>query len=261
MTVAELYRFLSKKISPEYTASFDHDGLSCCPDGTRRVRRVLVALDATDTVIREVISGGYDVLLTHHPLLFRPIGALTAETTVPRKLLRLVAAGCSAMAFHTRLDAMPGGVNDVLAALLGIRNTEPFGVPGEPLCGRVGNLDHAVDAAEFAALVREKLHTDAVVLAGCGQVRRIAVLGGEGTDDIGAAKAAGAELYLSGRLGYHRMLDAPEDGMCMIEAGHYATEAPVLGVLADFVREADPEIAVSVRDVPALRIIGKGESV
>lgn len=255
MTVTELYRFLSEKIPPQYTASFDNDGLSCCPDGTRRVRRVLVALDATDAVVREAIGGGYDVLLTHHPLLFRPVGALTPEATVPRKLLRLAAAGCSAMAFHTRLDAMPGGVNDVLAALLGIRNTEPFGVAGEPMCGRVGTLDRAMDAAEFAALVREKLHTDAVVLAGHGQVRRIAVLGGEGADDIGAAKAAGAELYLSGRLGYHRMLDAPEDGMCMIEAGHYATEAPVLGLLADLVREADATIEVCVRNTPTLRII------
>lgn len=258
ITVAELYRFLSAKIPPQYTASFDNDGLSCCPDGTRRVRRVLVALDATEAVVREAISGGYDVLLTHHPMLFRPLSALNEETAVARKLLRLATAGCSAMAFHTRLDAMPGGVNDVLAALLGIRNTEPFGVAGEPLCGRIGHLDRSMDAAEFAALVRERLHTDAVVLAGSGQVRRIAVLGGEGADDIGAAKAAGAELYLSGRLGYHRMLDAPEDGMCMIEAGHYATEAPVLGLLADLVREAAPEVDICVRNTPALRIVTKG---
>lgn len=255
MTVAELYRVLSEKIPASYSASFDNDGLSCCPDGTRRVRRVLVALDATEENVRAAVRGNYDVLLTHHPMIFSPLRALTEEETVPRKLLALVHAGVAAMAFHTRLDAIPGGVNDVLAELFDLTDVTPFGVAGEPLCGRVGNLPQETEAEDFAALVREKLRTSAVVLAGGGKIRRVAVLGGEGKDDIGAARAAGADLFLSGRLGYHRMLDAPEDGMCMIEAGHYATEAPVLCRLADWVRELVPEAEVTVTDRATLRFI------
>lgn len=255
MTVTELYRALSEKIPASYSASFDNDGLSCCPDGTRRVRRVLVALDATEENVRRTAEENYDVLLTHHPLIFSPLMALTKEDTVSRKLLTLVAAGGSAMAFHTRLDALPGGVNDVLAELFDLSEVSAFGVAGEPLCGRIGNLPAEMEAADFAALVKEKLHTSAVVLAGGGKVRRVAVLGGEGKDDIGAARAAGADLFLSGRLGYHRMLDAPEDGMCMLEAGHYATEAPVLYRLAGWVRELVPGAEVTVKDEAALRIL------
>ncbi len=255
MTVTELYRALSERIPESYSASFDNDGLSCCPDGTRRVRRVLVALDATEENVRTAAEGNYDVLLTHHPLIFSPVRALNGETTVACKLLALATAGVAAMAFHTRLDALPGGVNDVLAGLFRLTEVTPFGVAGEPLCGRIGNLPEETEAADFAALVKEKLRTSAVVLAGSGKIRRVAVLGGEGKDDIGAARAAGAELFLSGRLGYHRMLDAPEEGMCMIEAGHYATEAPVLPVLAGFVRELIPDVEVKILDSAALRIL------
>lgn len=255
MTVAELYRALSERIPGEYSASFDNDGLSCCPDGTRRVRRVLVALDATEETVRTAADGNYDVLLTHHPLIFSPLKALNGEDAVSRKLLTLAAAGVAAMAFHTRLDALPGGVNDVLAGLFGLTDVTPFGVAGEPLCGRVGNLPQETEAADFAELVKEKLHTPRVILAGKGKVRRVAVLGGEGKDDIEAARAAGADLFLSGRLGYHRMLDAPEDGMCMIEAGHFATEVPVLALLAEFVRELTPGAEVTVLSTPTLHIL------
>lgn len=255
MKVTEFYRALSERVPQELAASFDNDGLSCCPDGTRCVHRVLVALDATEAVVERAVSGKYDVLLTHHPLLFRPISALTEERTVPRKLLRLAAGGVSAVALHTRLDAVTGGVNDVLAELLGVKNTTPFGVAGEPLCGRIGELEHEMEAADFARLVCERLGTDAVVLAGEGPVRRIAVLGGEGADDIAAAKAAGADLYLSGRLGYHRMLDAPEDGLLLIEAGHFATEVPVLKLLSRMVHEIDPTITVDVISTPTLKLI------
>lgn len=254
MTVTELYRALSERIPERYSASFDNDGLSCCPDGTRRVRRVLVALDATEENVRAAVEGKYDVLLTHHPLIFSPLTELGGGTTVSRKLLALATAGVAAMAFHTRLDALPGGVNDVLAGLFDLTEVTPFGTPGEPLCGRIGNLEAETEAADFAALVKEKLHTPAVVLAGSGKVRRVAVLGGEGKDEIGAARAAGADLFLSGRLGYHRMLDAPEEGMCMIEAGHYATEAPVLSRLEEMVRELVPDAEVRVTDEAALRI-------
>lgn len=258
MTVLEFYRALSERVPQSLCASFDNDGISCCSDGTRRVRRVLVALDATERIVESAIDGGFDLLLTHHPLLFRPITALTQEKAVPRKLLRLAASGVCAISLHTRLDAARGGVNDVLADLFSLQNVTPFGVEGEPMCGRIGELPAPLSAEAFAALVCEKLNTDAVVLSGSGMVRRIALLGGEGADDIAAARAAGADLYLSGRLGYHRMLDAPEEGLCMIEAGHFASEAPVLDALAALARDLLPDAVVEIDRTPALRIIKKG---
>ena len=118
--------------------------------------------------------------------------------------------------FHTRLDALDGGVNDCLCALLSLENVSAFGECG---IGRVGDLPTPMTAEELARLAKELLGADGVLLSECGKVcRRVAVLGGEGGDDIYAAISAGADTYISGRLGYHAMTDAPDMGINLIEA-------------------------------------------
>ena len=246
MTVEELYRFFENKIPRALGATWDNDGLCCAPAPAREVRRVLVALDPTAAAVERAVCGGYDVLLTHHPLLFRGIKALVPTGAVPNKLLRLACNGVAAMSFHTRLDAAHGGVNDILAAKLGLVDVQPFAPEGEVPCGRIGRLNAPMEAADFARRVKEVLGAPAVLLAGEGAVSKIAVCGGEGADFLDAAKAAGAELFLAGRIGYHRMLDAPEEGLLLIEAGHYATEYPVCDYLAQLAREADPTLVVDI---------------
>ena len=255
MTVEELYRFLEDKFPRTLSTEWDNDGLCCAPSPAKEVKRVLVALDPTAAVVEEAVRGGYDVLLTHHPLLFRGIKALVPTHAVPAKLLRLACAGVSAMSFHTRLDAVSGGVNDILAAKLGLADVQPFAPEGEVPCGRIGVLKAPMDANAFAQLAKDALGAPAVLLAGEGTVQKIAVCGGEGGDFVEAAKAAGADLFLSGRIGYHRMLDAPEEGLAMIEAGHYVTEFSVCAYLADTVREADPTIAVDVMPTTTLHTL------
>ena len=255
MTVEELYRFLEDKFPRTLSAEWDNDGLCCAPAPTKEVKRVLVALDPTAVVVEQAVRGGYDVLLTHHPLLFRGIKALVPTHAVPAKLLQLACAGVSAMSFHTRLDAVSGGVNDILAAKLGLAHVQPFAPEGEVPCGRVGVLKASMDAKAFAQLVKDALGAPAVLLAGEGTVQKIAVCGGEDSDFVEAARAVGADLFLSGRIGYHRMLDAPEEGLLMIEAGHYATEFPVCAYLADVVLEADPTIAVDVMPTHTLHTL------
>ncbi len=246
MTVQELYRFFEDKFPRELSAEWDNDGLCCVPDPSRKIARVLVALDPTEAAVEKAIEDGYDLLLTHHPLLFRGIKALVPTHTVPAKLLRLACAGVAAISFHTRLDAVGGGVNDILAERLGLSGVEPFAPEGEVPCGRIGMLKAPVDAEDFARHAKEVLGAPAVVLAGSGMVQKIAVCGGEGADFVGAAKAAGADLFLAGRIGYHRMLDAPEEGLLTVEAGHYATEFPVCEYLARLVREAIPAAEVEI---------------
>ena len=252
MIVKELYAYIEGVAPRALSAEWDNDGIACCTDAERPVKRVLVALDATEAVVDKAIDGGFDVLLTHHPLLFKGVKELTPAATVPRKLLKLIKADVTAMSFHTRLDAAEGGVNDILAATLGLENVKPFGPVGEEM-GRIGDLPKMLSATECAKTVCEKLQIPAVLLAGTGSVRRVAVLGGEGGDFVSAAKAAGADLFLAGRIGYHRMLDGAEEGIALIEAGHFATEVAICRRLAALVREADPAAFVEIYDVPAIK--------
>lgn len=254
MRIIDLYNEIEKKIPREYSCGWDNDGLSCCPDADAEVTGVLVALDPTEDAVAEAERRGYNFLLTHHPLLFRGLRAVDGEDTSSRKVIRLVRAGIAAASFHTRLDALPGGVNDTLAAVLGLTDVRPFGdgtgedgnPAGMPL-GRMGELAQTESFSDFCDRVKAVLHTPAVLCADGGRfIRRVAVLGGAGDGEIEAARAAGADVYLTGELRYHQLCDAPYAGMSLVAAGHYHTEFPVVSVLADMVRECAPDLPVAV---------------
>ncbi len=244
ITVSELYRKLDAAIPASLSCEWDNDGLMCCPKPDRACRRVLLALDITERVVDRAISEGFDAILSHHPLVFRPIGALTTEAPVPRKLIKLVENGISAMSFHTRFDATVGGVNDALAAAIGLKDPVPFGNEGEEM-GRVGEIEPCT-LSEFAEAVKKALGAPVVLASGEKTVRRVALLGGSGSDFVSAAKKAGADTYLSGELAYHHMSEARENGINLVTAGHYHTENVALPALAKLVKDADPDILTEI---------------
>ena len=256
MNIRELYEYLGRRIPRSLSCDWDNDGLMCCPDPDRQVRRVLIALDVTGEVADAAVDGEFDAVLSHHPLIFDPLRSLTPDDGTGAKLINLVRAGIGVMSFHTRLDALNGGVNDMLAEALGLSDIEPFGDgEGVPM-GRIGTLEHAVDPAEFGRTVKEALGAPGVLVAPCGRrCSRVAVLGGEGRDCIMPARAAGADTLVSGRLGYHRMVAAEELGINLIEAGHFYTEDPVCDRLAEMVAAADPTIETEYMKSCSLRLV------
>lgn len=246
MKVKELYDYLDARIPRSLSCEWDNDGLMCCPDGERKVKRVLVALDVTDKVCDTAIAGGYDVIVSHHPFIFKALKAINGEDNISAKAIKLIANGIAVMSFHTRLDAVSGGVNDMLAALLDLKNIEAFGEGGETL-GRIGELDSPMEISDFAKKVKDALHAPVVFYSETNiPVFRVAVLGGSGSDDIEVAKAAGADTYVSGELKYSRMTEASETGINLLEAGHFYTENPVCHVLKEVIIGADAEIKCDV---------------
>ena len=223
MTVRELYAALAARYPAALSAEWDNDGLMCSPDPDREVTLVLCALDVTDATVDEAIRIGADVILSHHPLIFRPLAALTPCDAVARRALRLIGAGISVLSFHTRADAAVGGVNDLLCDALGITARAPF---GEGDIGRIGTLAEGMPAAAFAARVKAALGAPFVLLGDAERpVSRVAVVGGSGKSEIAAAIAAGADTLLSGRLSYETVNEAREMGINLLEAGHFYTEA------------------------------------
>lgn len=247
MKVSELYQYLDARIPRALSCEWDNDGLMCCSAPERRVKRVLLALDITEEVVEIALREGYDAIVSHHPLVFRPVKALNGETGTERKLIKLIKHDIAAMSFHTRLDAVEGGVNDVLAHMLALGDIEPFGPEGEKM-GRVGTNPAPLPLNFFARSVGVVLGAPTVLYSGNKKVHRVAVLGGNGDDFIAAAIEAGADTLVSGRLGYHPMTDAKECGINLIEAGHYYTERPVLSALADMIKSADAEIETVIVD-------------
>ena len=268
MTVGALYAALEARIPASLSCPWDHDGLSCCPDPDAPVTGVLVALDATEDAVVLAAEQGCNVILTHHPMLFGGLAAVTPDTTEGRKTMFLVQNKIATMAFHTRLDTLAGGVNDILAARLGLADVTAFGCndnpAGEPM-GRVGTLPTEMSLTDFATAVKTALSVPAtlgtpyvehltpvapiVTFAESKNgktVHRVAVLGGAGEDEIAAAVAAGADTFVTGEIDYHKLCDAPYGDINLVAAGHYFTEFPVCTYLADLAAALCPDTPVHI---------------
>jgi dinuclear metal center YbgI/SA1388 family protein len=258
MTVRELYAELDRRIPRTLSCPWDNDGLLCCPDGQREVKRVLITLDVTARAVEYAIENGYDCIVSHHPFIFKGLKAIDEEGDISAKVVRLICEGISAMSFHTRLDAVEGGVNDTLCALLGLSDVEAFEEEGIPL-GRVGSLECEMSAQELALKVKSVLGAPFVLLSDAGvRSKRVAVLGGSGKDVIEAARASGADTFVSGRLDYHPLTDGAEkmrSPMNLIEAGHFYTEQPICGVLKEMIESIDQDICCDVYSSNVIKAI------
>ena len=246
MTVKELYEKFDKRIPPSLSEEWDNDGLMCSPDTSAEVKKALLTLDVTEEIVDFAIERSYDLIISHHPLIFRPVSHISEDNHVARKLIKLINNGISVFSFHTRLDKVTGGVNDTLASRIGLSELEKF---GEGELGRVGNLPREMELDEFLDIVKTSLSCDSVRFAnGYNVVRRVALVGGDGKDFVSDAIKTGADTYLSGRISYNLMEEAAELGINLIEAGHYHTEAPVLDFLAELLSTYDMSLTVDFAD-------------
>ena len=249
-TVKDILNWV-QTLAPTYMKeSWDNVGL-LCGDPRKPVTRVLVALDPFEHVCREAERVGAELIVTHHPLIFQAPKSVTTETSVGRSIMGLCAAGISAINAHTNLDCAPGGVNDVLAQTLGLENVSVIRPSGTDEAGnpwgllRMGTCEASLDA--FLEQVKERLQVSGLrYVRGCDKVRKVAVGGGSCGGGLMDAYDAGCDTFVTADVKYNQFWDAKELGMNLIDAGHFATENPVVPVLARKLREAFPEMEVMI---------------
>ena len=238
-TVNDVLGFVQTLAPLEYKMEWDHVGLSC-GSPTQEVRKILVALDPFEYVCHEASEIGADLLVTHHPLIFHPVEALTDRTAAVRGLIHLCRNNISAIAAHTNYDCAPGGVNDILAQTLELKNIHT--IEGQTLL-RAGEFDGTV--ADLLALVKEKLGCDALRYVDGGKpIRKVAVGGGACSGMRQDAINAGCDAFVTSDIGYNNFWDAQELGLTMIDAGHFHTENPAMRVMAEKLQAAFPEVEV-----------------
>ena len=248
MTVKELYEKLCGVIPTSLSCEWDRDGLECCPEPDREVKKIIISLDVTGEVIESAEKEDADVIISHHPIFFGGLNNVNALTVDGAKAVRLVKANIATMSFHTRLDALGGGVNDILASLVGLENVETVGDEG--IC-RIGELEKETDVVSFAKAVKDALssggreHEAHVVVCSAGRpVKKVALVGGSGGSDIKLAAASGADTYLTGELKHHERLMAEDINMNLLAAGHFFTEYPVCGFIEKTVKEICSEAEI-----------------
>ncbi|MBR3723141.1 MAG: Nif3-like dinuclear metal center hexameric protein [Selenomonadaceae bacterium] len=228
------------KIAPRKLAEqWDNPGLLVgSPDNT--VRRILVALDATDRVVDKAVDFGADLIVTHHPMIFKPLKHIRTDLPEGAKIQKLIKHDISVFAAHTNLDSAVGGVNDILAEIIGLTEIRPLlSAPDDmPTLGRIGYLKEETDIDKFSKFVKEKLKADYIrIIKGDNRkIKKVALCGGSGAEFISRADFLGADAYITGDVRYHDGEHAQALGIHVIDAGHFATEYPVVKALASIMR-------------------------
>lgn len=192
------------------------------------VAKVLCALDLTPAVVDEAIEMGAELIVTHHPILFRGRKNLREDDPEGAMLAKLVRNRISHIAMHTNFDNANPGVNDALAAALGLMNviaTEQYLRVGDIVPMTLNELT-AMTAVELDAVVRTYGDKERMI-------SRVAVLGGSGGDYYREAIANGAQVFITGEIGYHVAMSAIDEGLCILEAGHDCTERVAIKAMVD----------------------------
>ncbi len=246
----DIAEWFDRKWPEALACEWDNVGL-LAGRGSREVHKVYVALDATSQVVEAAREWGAQMLITHHPLIFGARKRVTDADGTGRRLLDLIQSDISCYAGHTSFDIARGGMADLAAARLrtafpGLLELGPLEVTGqqdgvEVGIGKVLEFPEPVSLDRLAEAVKEQFQIPAVSLYGPKepvQIRRAAISPGSGKGMGGAALAAGAQVLITGDMGHHDGLDLADEGMALIDAGHYGLEHIFVDAVAEELERA-----------------------
>jgi len=238
MHLKEIELLLETIAPPSLAEDFDNGRIGLVLDRENEVCKIAVALDPTDLVLKEAARIGADLLITHHTLIFDPINLISKRLSDTLKLA--IDNDISIYTMHTNYDKAEGGINDVLAELLGLNNIVPLTL------GRIGEI-RPIEVSEFASFVARKLDTN-VQYKGQGEIKKIMVIGGSGfrREYIDIAIKNNVDALVSAELRHDAVRYADE--LCLIDATHYATEAPAMRKLC----ERLPVESIFIEDKPEI---------
>jgi len=250
MTVAEVVRFLETFAPPALAAEWDNVGL-LLGDAARPAARLMTCLTITPVVVDEAVAERVDLIVAHHPLPFRPLKRITADTHEGRLLWRLATAGVSVYSPHTAFDSAGDGINRRLADGLGlveVEPLEPMPATGDPSLGvgRRGRLSKPLRLAELIDSAKQLLGIAAVDVVGDDErrIERVGVACGSAGEMLGAALRTGCDCFVTGEARFHTAVEADAAGIALLLVGHYPGERFGIEHLARVISVAFPQLTV-----------------
>ena len=248
-TAEEVIRIVESIAPPGLAEEWDNPGLAVgSPD--QPVTKVWVALDPLPQVVEAACSAGVDLLITHHPLLMRPLSKLDLSTPLGEIIAMAVENRLTLYSAHTNLDKALGGVNDVLAEKIGLKNLSPLvkGKDGEPGLGRTGELPRPMELGELAEFVKAGL--DLKWVRAIGSLKKkasmAALCSGSGSSLLPDFFASGAEVFITGDIGYHHARSVEEAGLGCLDIGHFASEHLVLDSFAERIKKEAAALGLEI---------------
>ena len=253
MTIQDIYNILDACAPFSLQESYDKSGL-LVGDPQMAFGRILLTLDITTPVVQEAAEKHCDLILSHHPVIWDPLKAVTPVHPVWHLIRHEIGAICS----HTCLDIAEGGLNDFVGDMLA--NEIPMSREWSPLAelgggrtlGRVAQLVRPLDSEELAEALREVFGTGSMRYCegdSARNIRKIAWCTGSGGDLIPDAIAAGADALLTGDCKHSVWTEAQNRCFTLFDCGHFETEVPVVRLFAEILRDTVPQIETVISDV------------
>ena len=244
MQIQEIARALENFAPLPLQEGYDNAGLQIGITGNE-CSGALLCLDVTEAVIEEASRLGFNLIVAHHPLLFRGVKCVSDSTQVQRCIRMAVQRDIAIYAAHTNLDNARGGVNFEIAKRLGLKKLDWLSpIPGKDAgSGLVGELPQPVDAQVWLKTVKEQFGVEALLYTPGPkqQIQCIALCGGAGEFLIDRAAEVGADLYLTGEIGYHHFF-GHENELWLAALGHYQSERFTIDLLERLIHESFPDL-------------------
>ena len=248
-TIEEICRFLNELAPLDLAEDWDNVGL-LVGDPAGSGQRIMTCLTITPDSADEAVAEGADLIVTHHPLPFRPLKRLTTDQVPSRLLWQLVGAGVAIYSPHTAFDSAAAGINQRLAEGLELSDIQPL----EPIendpdnlgSGRVGRLPEATPLTELAQRLKAFLAIDGLHLVGKPNqtAQKVAVGCGSAGQFISAARRVGCDLLVTGETTFHTCLEAEATNIGLLLPGHYASERFAVERLAEEMAEEFTELTI-----------------
>lgn len=248
--VSDIFEFIHSIAPFDTQAVWDNSGL-LIGGKDNVVNKIAVCLDVTDDTVSQAIDFGADLIVSHHPVIWDPLKSVDFDTPVGRAIRN----GVSIISAHTNWDLAQGGVNDVLANLLGFADVKPLAEEGEEAMLRVGKLKTSVPAEEFAEVVSTALDTVVRVANPAKMIQTVAVCGGSGASFLPTLPAYKVDALVTGDAKHNDYLDAVSLDIALLAAGHYETETVSMPVLMELLTKEFENLDYKyIESVPAIYI-------
>jgi dinuclear metal center YbgI/SA1388 family protein len=250
--IKDIARAIEEFAPPQLAESYDNVGL-LVGDPNTEATGVLINLDVTESLIDEAVAEGINLIVTHHPIWFTGLKRLNGDNYVSRIIIKAIQKGVALYACHTNLDNVMAGVNNMIGERLGVENMRilsPKNLDSSVGSGMIGELPRAYSKNDFLALVKERF--------GCGGIRyadapvekvwRVAWCGGAGSFLISNAIHAGADVFFTGDITYHKFFDN-ENRILLLDIGHHESEQFTSNLLHRHLSKTFPTFAVRLSKI------------
>ncbi len=248
MHIKDIVAVLEAVAPPHLQESYDNAGLIVgTPDDL--VTGVLCCLDSTEAIVDEAISKGCNLIVAHHPIVFRGLKRFNGANYVERTILKAIRARVAIYAIHTNLDNVhANGVNIRIAAKIGLLNTQilaPKAGTNDIGAGLIGSLLNPMPELLFLQMIKVSMQAACVRHTALRDrpIQRVAICGGSGSFLLPDALRAGADAFVTADFKYHEFFDA-ENRLVIADIGHYESEQYTIELLFDIIREKFPTFAL-----------------